>query len=277
MAQYAFLGAGIVACMLASHGLAARASDISITQTGSLNAAEVTQSGATGSRITIDQSGSGNALQVQQSQGRLDAVEVTQGGAGNRAELSQTAVGAATTQNLLVLRQAGTDGQASLHQLAVGAIAAIYQSPLAVDGSAFLFQAAVAPVGVIEQGVQRPGRAPFIDARAEATLVRGGQVGAAASTQATASLSQAGGAGLLAVIIQSGGPQSAAITQAGAYLEAEVVQAGGAHQASILQTGSGTAASPYRASVMQFGAQPQTISIQQNAGHGPRVVRVVQQ
>ncbi|HVE52664.1 MAG TPA: hypothetical protein VNB23_04715 [Ramlibacter sp.] len=248
-----------------------------VLQSGSGNAADVRQTGASASRITIDQSGTGNDLQVRQTQGRLDAVEVVQGGSHNRADLSQTSLGTATTQNLLVLRQAGTGGQAHLHQLAVGATGAIYQSPQSSGAQARLFQAALAPTGVIEQGVQRPGRAPFLDVQAEAAMVRNGQQGSAASAQATASMVQTGGAGLLALIIQGGGAQTASVTQAGAYLEAEIVQSGGAHAASIVQTGAGTASSPYRASVMQFGAQPQTISIQQNAGHGPRVVRVIQQ
>jgi hypothetical protein len=77
-------------------------------------------------------------------------------------------------------------------------------------------------------------------------------------------------------VVQSGGGQSAVLSQSGSYLEAEILQSGGAHAASVSQVGSGTASSPYRASITQLGAQPQSFSVQQQAGSSPRSIRVIQ-
>jgi hypothetical protein len=68
----------------------------------------------------------------------------------------------------------------------------------------------------------------------------------------------------------------AALTQSGSYLEAEILQSGAAHVASVSQFGAGTASSPYRASITQLGAQPQSFSVQQQARASPRAIRVIQ-
>jgi hypothetical protein len=154
--------------------------------------------------------------------------------------------------------------------------AAVFQSMAAFADRATLIQSGLAPVGVIQQGVL-VSNARNLDSVSEVARVRSGTLVDAVSTQSTAILLQAGGSGLAGVIVQSGASQSASITQSGSNLEAEIVQAGGAHTASIVQTGVGSLASPYRASIQQFGAQPQSFSIQQTVGSSPRVVRVVQQ
>lgn len=242
----------------------ASATETSIVQTG------------TDGVVQVDQTGANNSLDVWQLQGKLDALEAVQAGSGNTARVVQSGLGAGTSGNLVVLRQAGTGGTVDLQQYSIGGTAAVFQSGLGSGNQATLFQAAIAPIGVIEQGVARTRPTPT-NAATEAARVRAGTLVDAASSQSTAILLQAGGNGLTGVIVQGGVGQSAFVSQAGAYLEAEVVQYGGAHSASITQAGIGAANSPHRASVMQFGAQPQGVSIQQTVGSSPRNIRIVQQ
>jgi hypothetical protein len=100
---------------------------------------------------------------------------------------------------------------------------------------------------------------------------------ASPAQQTVATILQFGGAGLSALVVQSGTGANATITQSGAYLESEILQSGGAHNALVSQTGNGTATAPYRVSVYQAGAQPQSVNVQQVVGSSPRVIRVVQQ
>ena len=255
----------------------ASAGSVRVMQHGGNNRSDISQLGVAGSGVAITQGGTHNLLQVGQTQGGADFIEVTQGGAGNQASLAQTGVTGAPTHNLIAARQLGTGGAIDVQQNAAGATAAVYQSALSSGDRATLYQAAIAPIGAIEQGVLRENRPPF-EIQAEAQRVRnGGPFTAAPSAQSAATLTQTGGEGLLALVVQSGGGQSASISQNGSYLEAEILQSGGAHAATIVQAGSGTAASPYRASIIQMGAQPQSFSIQQTAGAAPRVIRVIQQ
>lgn len=250
------------ACVL--QAVPASATETSIVQTG------------TDGVVQVDQTGANNSLDVWQLQGKLDALEAVQSGTGNKAHIVQSGLGTGTTGNLVVLRQSGTGGTVDLQQYSIGGTAAVFQSGLSAGNQATLFQAALAPIGVIEQGVART-RPTSTNAATEAARVRAGTLADAASSQSTAILLQAGGNGLTGVIVQGGAGQSAFVSQAGAYLEAEVVQFGGAHTASVTQIGVGVANSPYRASVMQFGAQPQGVSIQQTVGSSPRNIRIVQQ
>lgn len=251
------------------------AGSVRVLQRGADNRATAHQQWSTGI-ITIEQAGALNAVAVQQSMGAADLVEVTQGGAGNRAVASQVALSPAAWPNLVGARQLGVAGALDVSQHASSAIALVHQSSASTRDIAILSQAGPAAIGVIAQGVTRPPER-LSAIHFELLLARNGQLPATASTQATAVLVQAGGAGLVGIIVQSGTAPSASIAQSGAYLEAEILQSGAAHAASIAQVGIGTPAGPYRASVQQSGGVPHSISVQQVGGAGARVVRVVQQ
>jgi hypothetical protein len=179
--------------------------------------------------------------------------------------------------DIATVRQYGMSGDVSVLQSATGANAAVLQSAASAGDRASVYQSAFAPVGVIQQGVAVADDRRRLDIAAEAYAVRnGGPYAVASSALSTAILVQTGGAGLAGIVVQSGGGQTAALSQAGSYLEAEILQSGGAHAASVSQVGAGTASSPYRASITQLGAQPQSFSVQQQAGASPRSIRVVQ-
>lgn len=262
-----------IACAFVLAAGGAHASDATVIQYGSDGTVRVDQVSA--GSVSVQQGGAFNQIDVWQLQGSLDAIDALQTGAHNTARLLQTGSPAAGG-NLLVLRQGGSGGVVDVQQHGADATAAVFQSSLSTADRAMLVQAASDPVGVIQQGVLRTNPRP-LDAATGASAVRSGALTDAASTNSSAILLQAGGAGLTGIIVQAGAGQSAFVSQGGAYLEAEVVQAGGAHTASIVQVGSGTAASPYRASIQQFANQPQSFNIQQTTGSSPRVIRVIQQ
>jgi hypothetical protein len=253
---------------------------VRITQSGVGLAATVQQSGAAGGSVVVDQSGRGQRAEVQQVQGgAADRVAVLQAGADNSLRVVQAGARSASVPNAIDSLQAGVRGQVQVTQQATtGGVVALYQSPLATAARISVSQSAAAPLAVVEQGVDA-GRVTRrgLDIAGELVLARGGQRASAPSTDASASIAQAGGNGLAALIVQSGGGQSASIAQNGAWLEAEVVQSGAAHSASIAQSGAGTASSPLQVTIVQAGNKPQTFSVSQVAGQGPRAIRVLQQ
>ena len=140
--------------------------------------------------------------------------------------------------------------------------------------TAAVLQSAPAPFAVVQQGalaaLQRP------DVLAEAAATRRAQVAAGPVLGAYAAISQAGGSGLQALVVQGAAGAAATVSQRGAYLEAAILQSGGAHSAGIVQTAVGTADRPYHASIAQYGARPQSITLTQT-NQSPRVIRVQQQ
>jgi len=253
---------------------ASSGADAFVVQGGSGGRVSIEQ--VQGGVVTVQQTGANNRLEVLQRDARSDVADVVQGGAANEARLQQQGTAAGALPRQAVVRQGGSGGRIELQQLGPGASGALFQSILSIGARAQIFQGAAAPLAVIEQGVAWTTPASP-DARAQSVLVRSGTLATAASTAASASIVQSGGSGLSGIIIQAGAAQSASIRQSGSYLEADIVQNGAAHTASIVQAGNGSAASPYRASIVQFGAQPQSFSVTQTAGAAPRVIRVIQQ
>lgn len=244
---------------------------VNVSQEQQGHRAEVLQQRGTDAQVEILQSGTDNLARVRQVDAQGASAHVVQGGTQNRAIVEQQAA----VRGVASVRQLGQSGHIALTQQGSNGRVAAYQGPLATASSASIAQHAEAGLAVVEQGVELPMQPDGLDPAAE--FVASASRTAANATNAVASISQSGGAGLLALIIQNGDGPTASITQSGAYLQAQILQSGGAHSAALSQLGVGTAEAPYRASIEQHGSRPQSISITQVVGDSPRILRVVQQ
>ena len=256
--------------------LPARSGDALVVQDGSFGEVRIEQSLAPGGHVQVEQHGTRNRATVLQVGGRQDTVTLLQSGFGNAAVLTQATGFPASTDNLLSVRQSGTFGWIDALQSGTNATGFLVQSSAAVAAHGSLQQAGAGSSAAIVQGAD----AAALRGSSVATGIaaaRDAQLPGAAAQQVAATILQFGGAGLAALVVQSGTGASASIVQSGAYLEAQILQSGAAHAATVTQSGAGTAASPYRATVYQAGATPQSINVQQSAGASPRSLRVVQQ
>jgi len=229
------------------------------------------------STVTIAQGGGFNHASTHQVGGGGDRIEVSQEGFGNAAHGAQLQVGVGASGNALAITQRGDHSLATVLQvMSMGASAHVMQSPLAYLDTAHVLQSAVAPAAAIAQGVTGISAASSGAAGAVQAL-RSGQATASPSDFSHATLTQLGGAGLIAVIVQAGSGQQASIAQNGSHLEAAIVQSGAGHVASISQAGAGAPGSPYQALLTQSGNQPQGLDVHQLGGSSPRVIQVNQQ